>query len=181
MSDLKHKIIEDIIAREGGYSNDPSDSGGPTRYGITKRVARANGYHGPMQELPRDLAVRVYSAQYWDRMNLSYVESVSPKIAEEIADTSVNMGTVRAGKFLQTALNALNSGADYYPDLSVDGQIGSKTVSALVAYHDVRGEDGIDVLHSMLNCQQGYYYIKLSIAREKDEKYIYGWFRNRVL
>ena len=33
-------MIEATIGKEGGYSNHPADRGGPTRWGITERVAR---------------------------------------------------------------------------------------------------------------------------------------------
>ena len=32
-----NKIIEVVIGHEGGYVNDPTDLGGETKYGITKR------------------------------------------------------------------------------------------------------------------------------------------------
>ena len=44
-------IIDGVIAREGGYVNDPRDAGGETNWGITKAVARANGWAGPMRQL----------------------------------------------------------------------------------------------------------------------------------
>ena len=43
MNTVKQKVISKIIEVEGGYSNDRSDSGGETKYGITVAVARANG------------------------------------------------------------------------------------------------------------------------------------------
>ena len=46
------QLIDELIAREGGYTNHPADRGGPTRYGITEAVARAHGYDGPMALLP---------------------------------------------------------------------------------------------------------------------------------
>ena len=58
------QIIDDVIAAEGGYVNDPADAGGETMYGITAAVARANGYSGPMSALPRSLAVQIYSTRY---------------------------------------------------------------------------------------------------------------------
>ena len=32
-----NKIIEKVLEHEGGYVNDPTDLGGETKYGITKR------------------------------------------------------------------------------------------------------------------------------------------------
>src|SRR5690349_5113750 len=46
-------LIDGLIEREGGYVANPADKGGPTCFGITQAVARANGYVGPMRELPR--------------------------------------------------------------------------------------------------------------------------------
>ncbi len=36
-------LIDEVIGREGGYSNHPADRGGPTRWGVTEKVARAHG------------------------------------------------------------------------------------------------------------------------------------------
>ena len=60
MSALRDRIINGIIEREGDYVDNPDDSGGPTRWGITEREARANGYTGAMQALPRYLTYNVY-------------------------------------------------------------------------------------------------------------------------
>ena len=62
---MKEKIINEIIRVEGGYVNDPRDSGGETNFGITVAVARANGYNGRMDCMPRDVAFDIYSAKYW--------------------------------------------------------------------------------------------------------------------
>jgi lysozyme family protein len=61
------QLIDDLITREGGYSNHPADRGGPTRYGITEAVARAHGYTGPMSLLPRDEAAAINRRLYWLR------------------------------------------------------------------------------------------------------------------
>jgi len=84
---------------------------------------------------------------------------------------------VRAGKFLQRALNVLNNTGSLYRDLKVDGAIGSATVSALRGYLDGRDEG---TLVKALNCLQGAFYITLAERREKDERFVYGWFKNRV-
>ena len=46
-------LIDAVIDREGRYVNHPADRGGPTRWGVTEAVARAQGYAGPMRDLPR--------------------------------------------------------------------------------------------------------------------------------
>jgi Putative secretion activating protein len=79
--------------------------------------------------------------------------------------------------FLQRALNVLNSKGKLYPDLEVDGAIGLVTVSALRGYLTERDED---TLVKALNCLQGAYYVNLAERREKDETFVYGWFKNRV-
>lgn len=174
---MKQRIINEIIKREGGYVNDPLDSGGETMYGITVAVARAFGYHGPMDGMPRSVAERVYSAKYWDVIRGDGLAELSTLVAEELADTSVNMGPKRAGRFLQRSLNVLNDRSRAYKDLVVDGAIGPATLWALKMYLARRDEA---TLVKMLNCLQGAYYVELAERREKDEKFIYGWFRNRV-
>ena len=181
MSELKNKVINDIMAREGGYSSDIHDSGGETKYGITKTTARAYGFRGKMKNLRKDYAFMIYSKIYWDKLKLNHIEELSPLIAEELADTGVNQGTSRAGRFLQRSLNVLNNRQAYYNDLVVDGKVGSVTLRALKAYLRVRGVEGENVLHSMLNSLQGAYYVTLAERREKDEKFIYGWFKNRIV
>ena len=47
-------MIERTIGHEGRYSNHADDTGGETMFGITKAVARSNGYGGPMGQLTRD-------------------------------------------------------------------------------------------------------------------------------
>ena len=180
MSDLKTEIINSIIKIEGGYVNDPSDSGGATNFGITEKVARQNGYTGDMRDLPIEFAFNVYVEQFWNRLQLPTIQDLSEMLAEEIADTGVNMGINRAAIFLQRSLNVLNNQEKYYPDLVVDGQLGQKTIRALSEYLAHRETEGEIVLVKMLNSLQGAFYVELSERRVKDEKFIYGWFVNRV-
>jgi len=176
---LKQHIINDIIAREGGYVNNPDDAGGETNWGITLHVARTNGYHGTLRDMPREFAVAVYEKKYWLALSLTQIESMSEHLAAEIADTGVNLGTHRIAVFLQRALNVLNLRGSLYEDLTVDGDIGANTLRALSEFLAYR-ESGETVLLRMLNALQGEFYISLTERREKDETFIYGWFNNRI-
>lgn len=173
-------IIEKVIGVEGGYVDDPSDSGGKTKYGITEAVARKHGWDKPISELPYKFAFAVFLMDYWKPLNLNRILKHSSLIATELFDTGVNQGVVTAAEYLQRSLNVLNNKATLYDDLVVDGRIGVKTLCALDAYLTKRDNEGERVLFSMLNCLQGEGYVTLAERREKDEKFIYGWFRNRV-
>lgn len=171
------QMIAEIIRREGGFSDHPADRGGPTMYGITEEVARANGYAGPMQDLPRGLAEAIYRKKYFIAPGYDQVHLLSTAVAEELFDTAVNMGPKWPGEWLQRCLNALN---DREPELVVDGKIGPATILALRAYLHRRGAPGEVVLVRALNCLQGARYINITEARPANKAFIYGWLLNRV-
>jgi lysozyme family protein len=179
--DAFDEAIAKLRPIEGGYTNDPSDSGGETNHGITIAVARAHGYFGPMKDMPRDEAVRIYHEHYWTPLALSTIAGLSKPIALELFDTEVNLPSGMAAKFLQRSLNVLNQGATLFKDIPVDGLIGAVTVATLRDYLGRRGGDGHTVLLRALNALQGTYYIELAERREKDEKFVYGWLLQRVV
>lgn len=176
-------IIDGIILREGNgkYTNDPDDSGGPTRWGITENTARANGYKGDMRDLPRDAAVRIYLAKYWTGPGFSLVYEHHPALAVRMADFGVVASRKETSRYLQRCLNVLNQGGKDYQDISTDGQIGPRTIVALKAFLKVRGADGCRVLLGMVAAMQSVYFLELAERRPKDEKYQYGWQLNRAI
>lgn len=180
MSDLFDRIAPRLLNVEGGYVNDPRDSGGETNHGVTIAVARAHGYLGPMRDLTRAQALAIYRSAFWQRPGLHLVAPLSEKIAEELFDTGVNMGVGAAGTFLQRALNALNRNGTDYADLKVDGAIGPITAKALAAFLKKRGRDGEKVMLRALDSLQGAAYIQLAEQREKDEAFTFGWLLHRV-
>lgn len=170
-----------VIGIEGRYSNDPADSGGETMYGITVRTARAYGYQGPMALMPLSVAHSIYREVYWDRLRLDQVAALAgARVADELFDSAVNCGTETAGKWLQRCVNVLNQNATWWADIPVDGAVGRLTIDALTAFVARRGREGCTVLLRMLNALQGAHYIALAEARQKDEKFVYGWVLNRV-
>lgn len=176
-----YQALQHTVGIEGDFSDNKNDSGGATRWGITEAVARAYGYLGPMSELPTFVARAIYRANYWDFLLLDDVADLSVDIAFELFDTGVNCGVVFAAKSFQRALNAFNHQGDDYPDLKLDGKIGPVSVSALAAFLAMRGVEGETILLRALNALQGVRYIALAERRPKDEDFIYGWFRNRVV
>ncbi|SAJ96475.1 glycosyl hydrolase 108 family protein [Burkholderia multivorans] len=111
-----------LIGNEGGYSNNPSDPGGETMWGITARVARASGYMGAMKDLPQETAKAIAKKLYWDPLQL---DSLDPRVAFQIFDANYNGGHVVI--WMQGA-----SGA------KVDGLIGPNTVAAVQTVDPLR-------------------------------------------
>ncbi len=163
-------ILADILKAEGGYVNDPNDAGGETNHGITKAVARANGYTGPMRDMPQSVALAIYRGKYIIAPGFGLVGNLSMPIAAELVDTGVNMGPATAGRFLQRALNGLTSGT-----LAVDGAIGPATLLALKGFLEKRGREGERRLLALLNAEQGVRYLELAEGRSQNRTFLYGW------
>lgn len=174
------RLIDDVIDREGDYVNHPADRGGATRWGITSSVARAQGYDGDMRALPRDTAAEIYRTIYWLAPRFDQVARRAPRIAAELFDTGVNMGSATAIGFLQRALNALNRAARDYPDIVVDRMIGPATLHALDGLLRARGPRSETVLLRAIEALQGERYIALAERRPSQEAFLYGWLANRI-
>lgn len=172
--------LNQTFQREGGFSNNLKDSGGKTNWGITESLARRYGYSGPMEDLTRGQAIRIYQQEFWFPLQGPRLAELSPVICYEIFDTGVNLGTHRAGVFLQRSLNVLNREQVDYADVTVDGVIGPQTLGALREFLQKRRTAGELVLLRMLNALQGSFYVDLAERREKDETFIYGWFFHRI-
>ncbi|MCU6453834.1 hypothetical protein LPN01_07065 [Sphingomonas sp. A2-49] len=173
-------LIDALIVREGDYVDHPADRGGATRWGITVAVARANGYQGSIRDLPRAAAAAIYRAAYWRAPGFDRIATRAPRLAAELFDTGVNMGTGVAAGFLQRALNALNRGASDYPDLAVDQTIGPRTLAALDAFLARRGAPGEGVLVKAVDALQGERYLALAERRPANEAFVYGWLAERI-
>ncbi len=95
-----------LLGNEGAYSNDPADSGGETMWGVTKRVAQANGYTGAMADMTQDQAKAIYKPLYWDAV----FGDLLGDLAFHVFDASVNSGPVQAIRWLQQSLGVSDDG-----------------------------------------------------------------------
>ena len=115
MSDFDAAFIK-IVGLEGGYSDRADDPGGKTKYGITERVARENGYVGDMHDMSSDFAEQVYRTSYWDVCHLDQIIAWPLKLF--VFDAAVNQGPTAAVRMLQQCLGVAD-----------DGVIGPQTIS----------------------------------------------------
>ena len=173
-------IIDELIEREGGYSNNKNDLGGETIYGITVKVARANGYTGAMKDMPVSIARQIYFSECVIKPGFDKVVMISPAIALELVDTGVSMGAGIAARFFQRVLNAFNDEGQLYADIPVDGDIGRTTMSAFSLYLARRGSQAEKGMLAALNALQGARYVELCEKRSANEDFAFGWMINRV-
>jgi lysozyme family protein len=122
-----------LLGHEGGYVNHPSDPGGETNWGVTIKVARANGYTGPMRDLPVSVAKDIYRKDYWIPIR---AEELPPKLRYAAFDAAVNSGVRQSVIWLQRACGA-----------SADGIFGPATLRA------VRAADEHDMFVKMLSAR----------------------------
>jgi lysozyme family protein len=111
-----------LITHEGGFSNHPNDPGGATMYGVTEKVARANGFTGEMKDLTLDFAKQVSRKMYWDACRCDLMPDV---IRYPLFDAAVNSGPVQAIKWLQSAVGVKSDG--------IIGPVTQQTVNVLPA------------------------------------------------
>jgi len=110
------QAFERLLGHEGGYVNNPRDPGGETNWGVTKVVARANGYSGPMRDLPVSVAKDIYRKTYWAPVR---ADELPEGVRFDVFDAAVNHGVGQSAKWLQRAVGT-----------NPDGVIGAVTVAA---------------------------------------------------
>jgi len=180
MSKTPDQLINELIAREGGYVDDPSDSGGETNYGVTKAVAVAEGYTGSMRDIPHPVVFNIYCKRYWVAIGAEAVYNVSNRLAISLFDWCVHSGPKTPSMKLQELLNVMNNIGTLYPDIKVDGSIGKVTIDTINKYVKVRGVKGLNVLEEAFDSLRIGFMVDLMLKREKDEKYGYGWLERVV-
>jgi lysozyme family protein len=91
--------ITEVLKSEGGYTNDPSDSGGATNYGITiadyKKYINKNGTPDDVRNMTVDQAKIIYKNRYW---NALACDDLPSGVDYTVFDYGVNSGISRANK-----------------------------------------------------------------------------------
>lgn len=113
------QAYDKLLGHEKGYSNHPADKGGPTNWGVTQRVARANGYQGDMRDFPQSLAHTIYRQDYWAPCQ---AEALPETVRYDVFDGAVNSGVGQSVRWLQRAAGT-----------EADGKIGPGTLKAVNA------------------------------------------------
>lgn len=126
------EIAREIVAREGGYVNDPDDPGGATKYGVTlatmKRLGLDLNRDGVVSErdvkvLSPEKAAEIYVKHYFED---PHINALPEAVQASVFDMQVNAGA-NAIRILQQLLGRMGQG------VAVDGALGPQTIAAAQA------------------------------------------------
>ncbi|NPV80757.1 MAG: hypothetical protein HPY52_10855 [Firmicutes bacterium] len=152
-----NKIVETVLAHEGGYVNDPVDPGKETRYGISKRSYP----HLDIQGLTIDQAKDIYYRDWWLRLRLNEIQD--DRVAGKVLDTCVNVGARTGIRLLQLALHTAGQ-----RHVVVDGIMGPQTIQAV-------NQANPELVLGALRCEQANHYRTLIKRNPKLARFERGW------
>jgi lysozyme family protein len=175
--DLKfRKVAPIILEHEGGYVNDPDDSGGATNKGITigtwSAYAKEDlGIEPTLENLKNitdEQAAKIYLKRYWEPKGFCKIND--DKVGLMIYDWTITSGG--AGKEVQKLL--VN---EFEQSIVIDGNIGINTINAI---NNVQNQEKL--LNRIAEIRKQYYrnlaYDKKGTPT-KNLKFLNGWL-NRV-
>lgn len=166
MTQTIEEITADIVAREGGYVNDPDDPGGPTKYGVTLATARQHNLDKngdgrvtaeDVKRLTKEDAAQIFLHSYFRKPKL---DKLPKEMHATVFDMQVNAGA-NAIKILQRLLGEFNQ------PVSVDGALGPQSIGAVKAAHKAAGALFVDAY----GIARRNYYLALADAKPGLRKF----------
>ncbi|MBE1293090.1 MAG: peptidoglycan-binding protein [Rhodobacteraceae bacterium] len=160
------QVAKEIVAREGGFVNDPDDPGGATNLGVTLATARRLGLDkdgdgdvdvADVKRLSPEDAEAVYLRHYYEGPKVNMLPEV---LQASVFDMYVNAGN-NAVKILQRLLGQMGQ------QVTVDGKIGPQTIAA----SKVAAHMAPDHLADAYGVARRNYYFRLADLRPKSRKY----------
>lgn len=121
MKENFQEALNVILKHEGGFVNHPSDPGGMTNLGVTKKVweewVGKTVDEKAMRALTPEVVSPMYRKRYWDAVK---ADDLPDGLDYLMFDFAINAGPGRAIKTMQKAIGT-----------TPDGVIGAKTMQAL--------------------------------------------------
>lgn len=154
---------------EGGYVNNPHDSGGPTNHGIT--LATLSAWRGQACTAQDVFRMSLGEAHYIFFRNY-WVEGLPAGADLMFLDISINMGKHKASLMLQEALGFTSNPPKGSKDV-MDGIIGPHTIQRA---HE---EDIKDILHLMTQTRIDEYDAIVKV-RPDQAVFLEGWLNRTV-
>lgn len=97
------EVFDRVIGHEGGYTSNPNDPGGETKWGISKRSYPRL----IIKELTREQARDIYRNDFWNRLQGIALHN---SVAFQLFDFAVNSGIETSIRYLQRAVKVADDG-----------------------------------------------------------------------
>ena len=161
-----NEIAREIVAREGGYVNDPDDPGGATNFGVTIHTMRRLGLDlngdgkvtaQDVKKLTADKAVKIFVDHYFIKPKINELPTV---LQPSVFDMYVNAGG-NAVKILQRLF------VDFGLDVTIDGALGPQSIRASHVAFEIAPRYLVDAYGI---ARRNYYY-QLADRRQASRKY----------
>lgn len=178
------KYAEDIIGREGKFSDNPNDAGGPTMHGVSLRYTkgRADLFDldtdgdvdiDDIRLVSRELAMLAFLQDFYLKPGYDKLPAV---LQAEMMDFCVNAGPARANTVLQIAVNKMRvsiiSLRTAFMPLGVDGVLGPISRAATVCALNVGGPE---CMINTLVDERIDFYVRLAEAVPQNRVFLKGW------
>lgn len=159
MADAK-LMIPFIKKWEGGYANDPDDTGGCTMMGVTimvfKKFFGSEKNCEDLKNITDEEWLKIFKKGYWNPWKADQIENQS--IAQLCVDMGWGSGVKTAIKKVQTCLG-----------LKADGIVGPKTLAAL------NSKDTVTTFRRLWSMRYIWFH---DIAKKgNNQKFLNGWLR----
>lgn len=160
------QIAKDIVAREGGFVNDPVDPGGTTKHGVTIGTMRRLGLDltndgkvtiADVEAMTQARAAEIFVEHYFRAPGL---DRLPERIQASVFDMYVNAGA-NAVKILQRLLRQMGQ------SVTVDGIVGPQTIAASQA----AAAAAPDHLADAYGIARRNYYLRLADLRPASRKF----------
>lgn len=167
MADTLDTLIEEVLVREGrdAYTNDPSDAGGPTKYGVTLATLHA-WRNAPVsaadvQALTQAEAVKIYRNMFVPAWYAGFKDPSTFRLA---FDFGTNSGPENVALATQAVLKHIG-----YYDGELDGAFGPKSQAALARVKNW------PAFFYALKCERYELLLRYIGRRPENAKYATGW------
>ncbi len=149
------KLFPIILKWEGGYVNDPADSGGRTKYGVTENTWKMYGGKKDIADITTEDAKAVMKKLFWDKCKGDEIKNQS--VANIVVDWFWGSGYAGIRR-LQTTLG-----------IKSDGIFGRETLNALNSSPNQK-----ELFNKIWKAREQYLY-DIVVKRPTNKRFLKGW------
>lgn len=164
-----------ILQYEGGYVNDPQDSGGETYKGISRKMnpqwsgwtvvdteKKQAGFPLSLDKNPtlQQSVASFYKTNYWDKIQGDQMQNQN--VATSIFDFAVNAGVTTSIKLAQQTVKVNN-----------DGILGNISLSTI-------NQTDPNLFVALFTIEKVKYYIQITNRNPDNRKFFFGWVNRAV-